>query len=130
MVGIEVVGIKEGEVLQFKENTYKVKSLLIKLDEMLLNRFGHPFTTWLNDAKIFIHRGWTPDSTGYLQENPASFWLEEGIPCEALKLGSSDWQSGRVRIRFVLEYVDDEGSENSSDDHDCPLDEIRQMVEE
>ena len=49
-------------------------------------------------------------------------WINEGLKCEILKLGSSKWKKGKVRINISLEFCPDE-SEIS--EYKSPLDEIR-----
>lgn len=50
---------------------------------------------------------------------PRKKWLEEGLECEILKLGSGKWQKGKVRVNITVEFCPDE--------IESPLDGIRQM---
>jgi hypothetical protein len=128
MEEINSVGIDEQDVLQFGDNTYKVSSLLKKLQDALSSRFPDAFVGYLKYANINIPLG--KQSGTQDLNNSESVWVDEGVPCEALKLGSSVWQTGRVRVRFVVEYVADETIDSTVSDRVSSLDDIRQMVGE
>lgn len=49
-------------------------------------------------------------------------FLNEGMPCEFLKLGSPRWRKGRLKVKLVLEFYPDEP--------ESPLDDIRQMMKD
>ncbi len=34
-------------------------------------------------------------------------WLNTGVPCEVLKIGSQGWQKGRICIKFEIEFIPD-----------------------
>ncbi len=52
-------------------------------------------------------------------------WVNEGIECEILKLGSNSWQKGKVRIKVTVEFCPDE---LEIQEPDSPLDDIRQTM--
>ncbi|WOB44351.1 hypothetical protein HNI00_15275 [Thermoleptolyngbya oregonensis NK1-22] len=56
-------------------------------------------------------------------------WFGEGIACEVLKLGESQWRTGKIRIRVSVEFCPDELQANDVEHEDIessfPLDEIR-----
>lgn len=54
--------------------------------------------------------------------NSREIFLNKGIPCELLKLGSSKWRKGRLKVKLVLEFYPDEP--------ESPLDDIRQMMKD
>jgi hypothetical protein len=35
-------------------------------------------------------------------------WLESGVECEVLELGSPSWVQGKLRVRVILEFCPDE----------------------
>lgn len=35
-------------------------------------------------------------------------WTKTGVKCNLLKIGSSGWVVGKIRIRFTLEFVPDQ----------------------
>ena len=49
-------------------------------------------------------------------------WINEGLECEILKLGSNNWKKGKVRINISLEFCPDEPEIS---EYESPLDEIR-----
>jgi KGK domain len=44
-------------------------------------------------------------------------WLSDGVDCEVLRLGSTQWQKGKIRVRIIAEFCPDitELSESSLD---------------
>lgn len=53
---------------------------------------------------------------------PRMKWIDEGLDCEVLNLGSDRWKKGKVRVKISFEFCPDE-SEIS--EYQSPLDEIR-----
>ncbi|WP_052055896.1 KGK domain-containing protein [Myxosarcina sp. GI1] len=56
---------------------------------------------------------------------PRKKWIDEGLDCELLKLGSYSWQKGKLRIKVTIEFSPDESEIFVSD---SPLDDIRQIA--
>jgi hypothetical protein len=54
-------------------------------------------------------------------------WIEEGLDCELLNLGDSQWKKGKVRVKMSVEFIPDEPE---SSDYQSPLDEIRQEMQQ
>ena len=54
-------------------------------------------------------------------------WIEDGVDCELLKLGDSQWQKGKIRVKVSVEFLADEPE---STDYQSPLDEIRQEMQD
>jgi hypothetical protein len=52
-------------------------------------------------------------------------WINEGLRCEILKLGSNKWKKGKVRIKISLEFCPDEPEIS---EYESPLDEIRREM--
>lgn len=56
-------------------------------------------------------------------------WFDQGVECELLKLGSSEWQKGRLKIHVSIEFCPDEPEEKEDFSEEAnlsfPLDEIR-----
>lgn len=69
---------------------------------------------------------------------PHARWFNDGIDCEILKIGSKNWQKGKVRIKVSVEfYVENpedsetlEIDESAIREPESPLDELRQMMKE
>jgi hypothetical protein len=53
-------------------------------------------------------------------------WINEGLRCEILKLGSNKWKKGKVRINISLEFCPDEPEIS---EYESPLDEIRREMQ-
>ncbi|MDX2097793.1 MAG: KGK domain-containing protein [Leptolyngbyaceae cyanobacterium bins.59] len=63
------------------------------------------------------------------------YWCRDGVDCEILKLGSADWQPGKIRIRVSVEFVPDEPelpadaeTQEPLEQAASPLDEIRKLT--
>ncbi|HEY9728300.1 MAG TPA: KGK domain-containing protein [Chroococcales cyanobacterium] len=69
---------------------------------------------------------------------PYARWFNDGIDCEILKIGSKNWQKGKVRIKvsveFCVEAPEDsetpEIEEPTIREPESPLDDLRQMMKE
>ena len=53
-------------------------------------------------------------------------WFTEGVTCQALQVGEGIWRTGKVRIKFVVEFSPDEPSPGNSKSTNSPLDDLRQ----
>ena len=53
---------------------------------------------------------------------PRTQWINEGLECEVLNIGSDRWKKGKVRIKITLEFCPDE---SEIPEYESPLDEIR-----
>lgn len=54
---------------------------------------------------------------------------EEGLECQVLRLGSPEWQSGRLRLMLLFEPDEPEEAKSLSSNPDQPLDEIRRLAD-
>ncbi|MGK7932775.1 MAG: KGK domain-containing protein [Microcystaceae cyanobacterium] len=52
-------------------------------------------------------------------------WSKDGVHCEVLKLGSQQWQKGKIRIKFEIEFIPDEPEISEPE---SPLDDIRREI--
>ena len=61
-------------------------------------------------------------------------WFGEGIDCEILQLGSTNWQKGKVKIKLSVEFYAEEdlpinNSENIKiTEPESPLDDLRRLI--
>lgn len=59
-------------------------------------------------------------------------WFDQGVDCEILKLGSSNWQKGKLKIRVSIEFSSEEETSEQRESQDfqseSPLDEIRRLT--
>ena len=53
---------------------------------------------------------------------PRTQWINEGLECEVLNIGSDRWKQGKVRIKITLEFCPDE---SEIPEYESPLDESR-----
>jgi hypothetical protein len=54
---------------------------------------------------------------------PRKKWIEEGLDCEVLTIGSKQWKQGKIQIKVTVEFCPDEPEIPSS-----PLDDIRKEM--
>ncbi len=130
------------DVLLFTQDTYTVS----KLKELIHEDFCQKFSTKANDSNWVV-----TDIFKSVSINQALFQGEditlksslEGITCQILRVGSSGWQSGKLRIKIYTEIIhkknyweDDKPKINvvlefcpdELDQPESPLDDIRQMI--
>lgn len=54
--------------------------------------------------------------------------FEEGIPCRVMTTQQQGWRLGKIRLKIELQFIPDESlTDQSIDDFDNPLDEIRKI---
>lgn len=114
---IELINCQDSEVLLFGEHTSLVQKLKKDLQDSLKDNASSIIGTLANkqanqSVRIII------DRNSFDKE-----WFEEGKDCEILRLGSKDWQPGKVRIKFTLEFYPDELEE----EEDLEADEMKQF---
>jgi KGK domain len=58
---------------------------------------------------------------------PQIKWLTDGVNCQALKVGEGIWKTGKLRIKFVVEFCPDEPNSSNSllKASNSPLDDLR-----
>jgi hypothetical protein len=76
---------------------------------------------WSQDLKI-SERRYAGGGTYYYSQN----FLGNGIPCELLKVNSSGWQKGKIKVRSSVEFYPDEPE--AINEPPSPLDDIRQSM--
>lgn len=69
---------------------------------------GHPLHTKVTNE--YIYDGWFADS---------------GIECKLLRLGDSQWKSGKIRVRIGVEFIPDD-EEDSNEINEPSLDTFRE----
>ncbi|MEH2237303.1 KGK domain-containing protein [Nostoc sp.] len=140
----------DADVLLFNKDTYIVS----RFKELISENFRHKLYTKSDNVNVTV--------SGIFQKlciNEVSFLVEdvtwqsssEGINCQVFKVGSTDWQAGKLRIKVsteiisiispltqkaahkaaeklnitvVLEFYPDNSNEPES-----PLDDIRKMIQ-
>ncbi len=130
------------DVLLFTQDTYTVS----KLKELIHENFMQKFYKKINDSHLVVIEIFQSVSI-----NQALFKLEdikwkssvEGITCQILRVGSSGWQSGKLRIKISTEIIPRKNHKENDktkinvvlefcpdelDQPESPLDDIRQMI--
>jgi KGK domain len=93
------------DVIAFsEENLYKSKKLKSIISNLCPNSLEPSIIQYLQSYQIKTIGSWTKD----------------GVFCEVLKLGSNQWQKGKIKIRVSVEFYPDEPEAKPS-----PLDEFR-----
>lgn len=46
----------------------------------------------------------------YLFGNSFDLWTKTGVRCNLLKVGSTSWAAGKIRLKITLEFVPDEST--------------------
>ena len=111
---IELINCEDSEVLLF-ENYYAC----------VVGRFKHDIKNWLEEySKNLVARLGDLHGTTVFNAKPNQFeWFKQGKDCEILRLGAKDWEPGKVRIKFTLEFCPDEPEE----EEEIEADEMKQL---
>jgi hypothetical protein len=116
------IPLNDDDCIEFNNNIairlVKFKAAMGDLNEMIQNNFSsHNFKVcekkYINNHYIY----------------PLNF-LEDGVPCEVLKVNSQGWQKGILKIKVSVEFYPDEFIEEPRQEPESPLEEIRQMMRE
>lgn len=118
----------DDDVLSFGDNTFKASRFRRAVNQSFGSDIGSVLGRELSRQGVLI------DQQILL---PYTKWFNEGIDCEILNLGSRSWKKGKVRIKFNVEfYEEQEAVETSSSDEpdineaESPLDDIRRLLNE
>jgi hypothetical protein len=110
--------LNDNDCIEFENNKAirfgKFKSAMGDLNEMIQDEFER------KNLK-FSEKKYTGNHPVYSQN-----FLEEGVPCEILKVNSSGWKKGKLKIRVSVEFYPDEPE--AIDPPASPLDDIRQNM--
>ena len=129
------------DALSFKNNMFKVSKIKQALQDSLKGAIANALYESLKSQQVEIDTGIIINHH-YYKENGR--WFGEGIDCEILKIGASDWQKGKVKIKTTLEFILNEPevkkvlmqneeetlmrNELEISQVDSPLDELRKMI--
>lgn len=109
----KIENCSENDALEFNSGTYRCQKIIAKIKEVFNSKLTSHLYTELQQRKIDIQ---------IYQK-----WFSEGIDCEILKVGSTGWKKGKVRLKVILEFIADEPEEV---DPESPLDDIRKTLKE
>lgn len=133
----------DADVLLFNKDTYIVS----RLKELISQNFRQKFGTKLDNTNVTV--------SGTFQKlciNEVYFQAEditwqsssEGINCQVFKVGSTDWQTGKLRIKVSTEIISPLTSKegiklnitvvlefypNNPNEPESPLDDLRKMIQ-
>jgi hypothetical protein len=110
----------------FQPEMMKLGRFRNAIQSVLENSLHDVITSSLEQSKIKTYATYSEHERNRGEVRRAQPWLKDGVDCGILKLGSMNWQNGKVRLRVALEFVPDEIEENFDD---APLAEIRQEIE-
>jgi hypothetical protein len=116
------IPLNDDDCIEFNNNTAirlgKFKAAMGDLNEMIQNNFSS------HNFKV-CEKKYTNNRHVY----PLNF-IEDGVPCEVLKVNSQGWQKGVLKIKVIVEFYADELIEELQQEPESPLEEIRQMLRE
>ena len=112
----EVLSINEVLKIVLNQPTFKVIEFLLAFKEIIKKQ-----------SSIYVDR----------RTDEKAQWFDEGVNAQVLRYGAKNWQRGKVRIKFTLEFCPDEPEvQKTSTPHqletsepESPLDNIRRMIE-
>ncbi|MEH2266059.1 KGK domain-containing protein [Nostoc sp.] len=133
----------DADVLLFNKDTYIVS----RFKELISQNLRQKFFTKLEHSNATVSESFQKlciNEVNFKAEDITWQSSKEGISCQVLKVGSTDWQAGKLRIKVsteiiypltfkegvklnitvVLEFYPDNPNEPES-----PLDDIRKMIQ-
>jgi hypothetical protein len=123
----------DNDVISFLgDYTYKVAKIKRSIDQVRNQSIGNQFHHELKNKGIILNLE-KLHPKGY--HSACEQWLNEGIDCEILNVGATDWKKGKMRIKISVEFlleeenatIDNESNSNPSPP-ESPLDDFRQMI--
>lgn len=112
----------DGDVIGFEDETHKIGNLKNKIIAVLTGWVAENF---VDDLKSRGVQGASIDKSESQLEFSNGEWFNQGKSCEILKLGSTGWQKGKVRLKVIVEFCPDEPEVSEPE---SPLDCLRQQL--
>lgn len=110
----------ENDVIASKEKLFKLGKFRETLNYVFTQRLINILTGAFQERKLPVFN---------IQE-----FLDSGLECEILKIGSNGWQPGKLKIKVTLEFIPDELVEVEKKpeiiEPESPLDDLRRMISE
>jgi len=103
----------DDDVISSKEKMFKLGKFIDTLNYAFMHRVINAMNGAFQERKI---------PTPNLQN-----LLGDGLECEILKLGSTGWQQGKLRLKVTLEFIPEEPEITNTE---SPLDDLRRMINE
>ncbi len=118
--------LSDNDVVAFEENNLtKLKILRNTLIDCFKNHINDRIYEHLKNQGLKIPQQISIVEPDKEQKTYYNKWLDEGIMCEVLKIGATEWQKGKIRIQVTVEFIADEPEMQKPE---SPLDEIRQAI--
>ncbi|WP_049557908.1 KGK domain-containing protein [Limnoraphis robusta] len=114
----------ENDVISFENESHKISHLHKKVITALTGWVATNFVDELQSKGVQCAPITKSESK---LENPNGEWFNEGKNCEILKMGSTGWQKGKVRLKVIVEFCPDEPEVSEPE---SPLDSLRQKLME
>ncbi|EAW38715.1 KGK domain-containing protein [Lyngbya sp. PCC 8106] len=121
---ITLQNCSENDVISFEDETYKLSSLKHKIIAVLTGWVAENFVDDLESRGVKCAS--INKSESQLEFSNGE-WFNEGKKCEILKLGSTGWKKGKVRLKVIVEFCPDEPELSEPE---SPLDDLRQKLME
>ncbi|NEP40964.1 MAG: KGK family protein [Okeania sp. SIO2H7] len=108
------------DVLSFGDRTYKVGVLKQAMNNSFNKNLNYSLRDQLERNGVRLPKHFNEQE-----------WFDEGIDCEVLNLGSTEWKKGKAKVKFSVEfYVETEEDEEILDEPEInepesPLDDLR-----
>ncbi|MBU7582026.1 MAG: KGK domain protein [Nostoc sp. TH1S01] len=104
---------RDDDVISSKEKLFKVGRFRETLNYVFTHRLANIINAAFQERKLPV-------------TNTQEF-LDSGLECEILKIGSQGWQSGKINIKISVEFIPDE---QNLMEKESPLDDLRRMIQE
>ncbi|MEH1937585.1 MAG: KGK domain-containing protein [Nostoc sp.] len=94
----------DADVLLFNKDTYMVS----RFKELISENSRQKFSTKLDNANVTVSGMFSQlciNEVNFKAENITWKSSTEGINCQVFKVGSSGWQSGKLRIKVSTEII-------------------------
>jgi hypothetical protein len=125
MEEVSIQNCSNNDVLLFEANTFKLdkfQSVVAQSLKQIIYQFANSMRSAGVDADT--------------ERNNHEKWLNDGIECQILKPGATDWQKGTIKLKLVIEFHPDSSHPDqehsaaslTSSGSDPSLDALRQMV--
>ncbi len=119
---ITLQNCSDNDVISFEDETYKLSSLKHKVIAVLTGWVAENFVDDLESRGVKCAA--INKSESELEFSNGE-WFHNGKECEILKLGSTGWTKGKVRLKVIVEFCPDEPEVSEPE---SPLDDLRQKL--
>ena len=115
-------GINDGDVIHIsgvpKKRTFCISEFRTMIKTAVI-AMKYTYIDSLKSQRHLLH-------TSEIDESNYNGWLaDSGIECKLLRLGDSQWKSGKIRVRIGVEFIPDD-EEDSNEINEPSLDTFRE----